>query len=139
MKKSFIMYVLITIWVAPLFANVPKILIEINFQDGGFHHKYIFAKDLKLQNTYEMILVDENNFKKKRVLTEQQFDQIRSRTNRLIWENKFKRTSRSTGKCTKYVDVQLGSEKTTVCRENAAMTGKSFGFLNSLNHFVLKK
>jgi hypothetical protein len=55
---------------------------------------------------------------------------IRSEIRQIVWTSLYK--TPTVPNCTAYADLALDGKKTTICRENADLTGRVYGLLHAL-------
>jgi hypothetical protein len=110
-------------------------LLEVHFEKQKKEHHYSIKRDQKKKNSYIFSFVNEKRKVKNKYLTSKQFEQIKNEANRLLWANQFRKPA-SFENCKEYMTLVIENEKTKVCQQNNKLTGKSFGFLNSLNNLA---
>ncbi|GEM_PF-3856707 len=110
-------------------------LLEVHFEKNKLEHQYLIKKDPQKDNKYIFTFVNEKREIKNKHITSGQFEQIKNEANRLLWENQYRNPS-SFDKCKEYMTLKIGNEKTRVCQQNINLTGKSYGFLNSLHNLA---
>jgi len=108
-------------------------LLEVNFEKGNKAHRYSVAPDSKKKNSYVISFVNEKRKIKNKQISANQFESIKNEATRIIWENQYRKPA-SFENCKEYMNLRLNVDKVRICQQNVRMTGKSFGFLNSLHH-----
>ena len=109
-----------------------NLMLEVNFEANKKSHQYLVTKISGKKPEYIISFKNEKNKTRSRKISQRQAELIKNDATRIIWENQYRKPS-STDSCREYVNIKTDSEKTRVCYENRASTGRAFGFLNSLN------
>lgn len=105
-------------------------IFEVNISKGKHSHNYKVTSSSNKKGLYVLSFTDEKKKVHKKTLTASEFDVMRSRATKLLWQNQYRSPAME---CQEYMSLRVGSDKTRVCRTNALMVGRSMGFLNSLN------
>lgn len=110
-------------------------LLEVHFEKQKKEHNYSIKKDQQKKNSYVFSFTNEKRKVKNKYITSKQFEQIKNEANRLLWANQFRKPA-SFENCKEYMTLKIENEKTRVCQQNNNLTGKSYGFLNSLHNLI---
>lgn len=110
-------------------------LLEVHFEKQKKEHHYSIKKDQKKKNSYIFSFINEKRKVKNKHITSKQFEQIKNEATRLLWANQFRKPA-SFENCKEYMTLIIENEKTRVCQQNNNLTGRSYGFLNSLNNLI---
>ena len=102
--------------------------LEVHFTKSHQTHRYILANQ---GDRYSISFKDDKKKVQTRPLSPVLAKKIESEGVRILWENKY-RNPTFFANCVSYVKIKTQNNKTTICAQNGAMVGRSFGFLNSL-------
>lgn len=127
--------VIILTFLMSICAYASPSLIEVHFERQKKEHQYSITKDTKKKNGYIFSFINEKRKIKNKSISSSQFQQIKNEATRLLWANQFRKPA-SFENCKEYMSLKIGTETTRICQQNNSLTGKSYGFLNSLNNLI---
>lgn len=135
MRKSILIAILFCSIGATAAKTQTKDLLEVTFERGSKTHRYTISSVIKnKKRNYVLSFINEKKKVRTHQLTSKQYEAIKNEATRIIWDNQFRKPA-SYENCKEYLSLKTADEKARICYQNVSTTGKSFGFLNSLNYF----
>lgn len=113
------------------------VLLDVSFEQTKVNHKYTLEKTLEKEPAYTLIFKDKNKKAERLKVSRTQAELILNEATRIIWDSQYRHPAKAAAPCQIYMRLNTKNEKAKICRENPVLTGRSYGFLNSL-HGLLK-
>lgn len=134
MKYIFFLFISMAFVVADAKPQIQTVA-EISFDHARKPHVYSLTKTVAQDPIYVLSFKDERGRVKKKDLSSSQASGIEGELSRIMWENQFRKPA-SVANCHSYAVLKMASEKTKICEENAPLTARTFGLLNSLHQMT---